>query len=68
MRMLFRVSETAGCASKFIGVLIKGEAVQLYKYQLKQFTIGNIDLGEQYIWITFDERVTDIIWGQDIFK
>lgn len=25
-------------------------------------------MGEQYIWITFDERVTDIILGMDILK
>ena len=33
-----------------------------------QFTIGNIDMGEQDIWITFDERITDIILGMDILK
>ena len=60
--------EIAGCVVKLIGGLIKGEAVKFYKYQLKQFTIGNIDLGKQDIWITFDERVTDIILGMDILK
>ena len=53
---------------KYMGGLIRGEIVRFYKYSLKQFTIGNIDLGKQDIWITFDERVTDIILGMDILK
>lgn len=60
--------EIAGCVVKLIGGLIKGEAVKFFKLRLKQFTIGDIDLGEQDIWITFDERVTDIILGMDILK
>ena len=39
-----------------------------YRYSLKQFTIGNINMGEQDIWISFDRRVTDIILGMDILK
>ena len=46
---------------KYMGGLIRGEIVRFYKYSLKQFTIGSVDMGEQDIWITFDERVTDII-------
>lgn len=48
--------------------IVNGLAVRFYKYHLKQFTIGNIDMGEQDIWITFDERITDIILGMDILK
>ena len=54
------------CETNCIGGLIEGDKVRFYKYALKQFTIGNIDLGEQSIWITFDQRVTDIILGMDI--
>ena len=46
---------------KYIGGFVKGEIVKFYKYPLKQFTVGNIDMEEQNIWLTFDERVTDII-------
>lgn len=53
---------------KYIGGLVKGEIVKFYKYPLRQFTIGNIDMKEQHIWITFDDRVTDIILGMDILK
>lgn len=51
-----------------IGGLVEGEKVNFYRYPLRQFTIGNIDMGRQDIWITFDERVTDIVIGLDILK
>lgn len=51
-----------------IGGMVEGDKVRFYKYRLRQFTIGNIDLGEQNIWITFDERVTEIILGMDLLK
>lgn len=63
-----RENEVIGCETKYIGGLVKGNVVKFYRYSLKQFTIGNINLGEQDIWITFDERVTDIILGMDILK
>lgn len=53
---------------KKIGGMVEGETVDFYRFPLRQFTIGNIDMGEQDIWITFDERVTDIILGMDILK
>ena len=53
---------------KFIGGLVQGEIVKFYKFPLRQFTIGNINMGEQFIWLTFDKRVTDIILGMDILK
>lgn len=61
-------NELANCETKHIGGLIQGEAVKFYKYCLKQFTIGNIDMGAQDIWITFEERVTDTVLGMDILK
>ena len=42
--------------------------MKFYKYYVKQFTIGSIDLGSQEIWITFDERITDVILGMDILR
>ncbi|MCM1183200.1 MAG: aspartyl protease family protein [Roseburia sp.] len=58
----------ADCDIKFIRGVIEGETVKLYKYRLKQFTIGNIDMGEQDIWVTFDRRVTDTVLGMDILQ
>ena len=60
--------QLANCDVKLIGGLVKGEFVKFYKYQLKQFTVGNIDMGEQDIWVTFDRRVTDVVLGMDILK
>ena len=56
------------CDTKNIRGVIEGDSVKLYKYRLKQFTIGNINMGEQDIWITFDKRVTDTVLGMDILK
>lgn len=53
---------------KLIGGFIKGEYVKFYRHRLKQFTIGSIDMGRQDIWITFDNRVTDVVLGMDILK
>ena len=60
--------DVLGHETKAIGGLVSGSAVKFYKYPLKQFTIGNIDMGKQDIWITFDDRVTDIVLGMDILK
>lgn len=57
-----------GCDAKVIRGLIEGESVKLYKYRLRQFAIGNIDMGEQDIWITFDKRVTDTVLGMDVLQ
>jgi len=61
-------SKLASNEVKFIGGFVKGAPVKFYKCSLKQFTIGNIDMGKQDIWITFDERVTDAVLGMDILK
>ncbi|MDE5700289.1 MAG: retropepsin-like domain-containing protein [Lachnospiraceae bacterium] len=65
-----RLEEKAlsNCEIKSIGGFVKGEYLKFYRLTLRQFTIGNIDMGEQDIWITFDERITDIILGMDILK
>ncbi|MCM1182645.1 MAG: retroviral-like aspartic protease family protein [Roseburia sp.] len=53
---------------RLVGGIVSGEYLKFYKLRLNQFTIGNIDMREQDIWITFDERITDIILGMDILK
>ncbi|MDE7478103.1 MAG: retroviral-like aspartic protease family protein [Lachnospiraceae bacterium] len=60
--------ELSGNKIKWIGGFIKGYGVKFYQYRLKQFTIGNIDMGIQDIWITFDERVTDTVLGMDMLQ
>lgn len=63
-----REEDFKGLEIKTIGGFIEGSGVRFYKYCLKQFTIGNIDMGEQIIWITFDKRVKETILGMDILK
>lgn len=53
-------SQFSGSEVKYIGGFVRGEIVKFYRYPLKQFTVGNIDMEKQCIWLTFDERVTDI--------
>ena len=47
---------------------MKDLPVKFYRHRLKQFTIGNIDMGEQDIWVTFDDRVTDTVLGMDVLQ
>lgn len=53
---------------KYLGGFVEGTAMKFYRYKLKQFTVGNIDLGSQDIWITFDDRVSDSVVGVDILS
>ena len=46
----------------------KMSVVKYYQYQVSQFTIGNIDLGKQMVWVTFDARAMDSIIGMDILQ
>lgn len=57
-----------GCEVKTVGGFIEGVGVKFYRCNLKQFTIGNIDMGVQDIWITFDKRVKETVLGMDILK
>lgn len=63
-----READVADCETRLVGGLVRGSMVKFYKYPLKQFTIGNIDMGRRDIWLTFDARITDIILGMDILK
>lgn len=61
-------SELSNLKTKLIGGFVNGSAVKFYEYPLKQFTIGNINLGNCNVWITFDKRVVDLVLGLDILK
>lgn len=61
-------NEFSGCDARFISGFVKGEFVKFYQYSLRQFSIGNIDMGQQKIWVTFDARITDMVLGMDILK
>ena len=53
---------------KLLGGIIEGEVLKVYRYNASQFTIGSVDMSQQNIWITFDERATDDVIGMDILK
>lgn|GEM_PF-6219254 len=53
---------------KILGGFVEGTTMKFYKYHLNQFTIGNINLKEQDIWVTFDDRVSDAVLGMDILS
>ena len=48
----------------FVGVV----ASKFYRLHVESLAFGNIDLGEQDIWITFDENVTMNVIGYDIIS
>lgn len=53
---------------KILGGIVEGYTIKFYKYSIRQFTIGTINLGKRDIWITFDERVSDDVLGMDCLK
>lgn len=57
---------------RFLGGFVDGQdgfnAVKFYKLNVKQFTIGTIDLGARSVWITFDKRISDNVLGMDILR
>lgn len=61
-------TDLKGCEVKNLGGFIEGVGVKFYKVSLSQFTIGNIDLNKQDIWVTFDKRVREAVLGMDILQ
>ena len=65
-------SDFKGKPSKLISGFVGGReiknAARFYEYQLRQFTIGSIDMGKRVIWITFDDRIQDNVLGMDILR
>ncbi len=61
-------SDLTGSETKNLAGFISDDASKFYKYDVEQFSFGNIVLGNQTIWITFDERVTTNLVGYDIIR
>ncbi len=55
-----------------IGGFVDGDKKQqkavFYKLRVAKFNLGNIELQDQDIWITFDKRVTQNVVGMDILR
>ena len=60
--------DVEGAEYKMLAGFIGEEASKFYKYEVQQFAFGNIPLGNQSIWITFDEKVTTNLVGYDIIR
>jgi len=43
-------------------------SVKIYNYNVSNFILGSLNIGEQSIWLTFDERVEDNVLGMDILS
>ena len=46
----------------------KDRPFEIYKIKVLQLTVSNISLEEQYVWVTFDDLVSDDVIGFDILK
>ena len=50
------------------GDLVSSLSARFYEYQVNTFTIGNINLKSQKIWITFDKRIEWNLIGMDMLS
>ena len=66
---MLRAEEMKGIEYKvFAGYAKDGSGIVHYKYRVNRFDIGDIHLGEQDIWITFDQNASDSILGMDMLQ
>ena len=45
-------SDVQSLETKYLGGFVRGQAIKFYKYPLRQFTVGNIDICQEYNYIT----------------
>ena len=61
-------SDFRDAESKFLTGFVGDEASKFYRCTVERFAFGNIDLGQQDVWITFDPRVTTNLVGYDVIR
>lgn len=66
--MKLREEDFVQAPKKVLGGIVSGAEIQFYAYKCRQFTIGNISMGERILWITFDRLATDDVLGMDILQ
>lgn len=54
--------------TKELGGFIIGNTTIVYKYIVENFYIGKINLGEQVVWLSYDENTTKPVVGMDILQ
>ena len=60
--------EIIGNEEKLLAGFVGTTASKFYRFYVERFALGNVDLGAQDIWITFDENVTTNVVGYDILS
>ena len=48
--------------------LIPSEPIYAYAYAVDRFIIGNVNLGTQTVWVSFDPRISNLLLGMDILQ
>ena len=57
-----------GHEEKLLAGFVGTVASKFYQFHVERLALGNVDLGAQEIWITFDENVTTNVIGYDILS
>ena len=60
--------ELMGHDEKLLAGFVGTTASKFYQFHVERLALGNVDLGAQEIWITFDENVTTNVIGYDILS
>ena len=58
--------DLTGHEEKLLAGFVGTAASKFYQLHVERLALGNVDLGAQEIWITFDENVTTNVIGYDI--
>lgn len=56
------------CKSAYFGGYIGYSGVKHYLYPVEHFYLGNIDLGRQEVWVTFDGNANANLLGLDLLQ
>ena len=57
-----------GHEKKLLAGFVGATVSKFYRFHLEGFALGNVNLGAQDIWITFDENVTTNVVGYDVLS
>ena len=59
-------NDLTGQEEKLLAGFVGTTASKFYRFHVDKFALGNVDLGAQDIWITFDENVITNVVGYDV--
>ena len=58
--------EFVGHEKKLLAGFVGATASKFYRFHVDRLALGNVDLGAQDVWVTFDENVTTNVIGYDV--